>query len=387
LVLTVTSTGQQAHTMILSDPDPVSDLWDGRKTTPKAAIEHYGLDRAHVLSGFEAFLRDFSLETENKFVTWCEDRYFIERVRSHFLSTPDSRPIQSPKGLIDSMRVIKSPGEIALMRKSCEIASEAFQAAMHFCRKRITKNLPVLEQQIWAKIDYECRLNGAERLAYPPVVASGGRANIIHYVFNNHPCGEDEMVLVDAGCEFYGYCSDITRTWPVSGSFSNDRQRSLYEMVLSVQTELIRRVEPGNTLERLFKTMGPLMIAGLQELGILNKSLDVHSLGATELALRFCPHHVSHYLGMDVHDTPSVERNEVLKPGMVITVEPGVYFSSTSSQKELLTKVGLEFDGIGIRIEDDVLVTPDGNDVLTSVCPKVIEEIEGCALIGYSTDD
>jgi Xaa-Pro aminopeptidase len=376
LVLTVTQEGNQVHPMFLSDPDPISELWVGRKTSPRAAVEHFGVDRAYVLSAFEGFLREFALATEKKFVMWCEDRHFVERVRSHFLTSTEARPVQSPKGLIDSMRVIKSAGEIRLMKKSCQIASEAFQEAIHFCGQRSGTEGPVSEHQIWAKIDYECRLRGAERLAYPPVVASGGRANIIHYVYNTNKCGEDEMVLVDAGCEFFGYCSDITRTWPVSGSFTNDRQRSLYEMVLYVQSEVLKKVEPGNTLERLFKTMGPLVMSGLQELGIVKKSIDVNSLGATDLTLRFCPHHVSHYLGMDVHDTPTVERHEGLKPGMIITVEPGIYLRAASSQKELLTKVGKEFDGIGIRIEDDVLVTPNGHEVLTAAAPKTVEEIE-----------
>ena len=381
LVLTVTNDGQQVHSMFLSDPDPLSDLWDGRKTSPRAAVEHYGLDRAYNLSGFEGFLREFALATEKKFVMWCEDRYFIERVRTHFLSSTEVRPIQSPKGLIDSMRVIKSPGEIALMRKSAQIASEAFQKTIHYCGQQGSEQGPVSEHQLWAKIDYECRVRGAERLAYPPVVASGSRANIIHYVFNNNKCGQDEMVLLDAGCEFFGYCSDITRTWPVSGSFTNDRQRSLYEMVLYIQSELIKKVQPGNTLERLFKSMGPLMVSGLQELGILSKSLDVNSVGVTELTLRFCPHHVSHYLGMDVHDTPTVEKHEPFKPGMILTVEPGIYITASSSQKELLTKVGKEFDGIGIRIEDDVLVKADGQEVLTEACPKTIQEIEHFARV------
>jgi len=300
LVLAISSNGEQIHSMFLNDPDPVSDLWDGRKTTPAAATEHLGLDRAYLLSSFDSYIRDFVVSSERKFLFWCEDRTFFERIRTHFLSSSEIQPIQSPKGLLHSLRVLKSPGEIELMRKSAHIASDAFKSTISYCSENIHANNPLSEHQIWAKMDYECRIRGADRLAYPPVVASGARANIIHYVHNTNLCGKDELCLVDAGCEFFGYCSDITRTFPVAGKFTYDHQRSLYELVLDIQQKLIQKVEPGMTLDRLFRSMGPLMLQGLQELGIIDKSLDI-TPGITDLTLRFCPHHVSHYLGMDVN--------------------------------------------------------------------------------------
>lgn len=219
-------------------------------------------------------------------------------------------------------------------------------------------------------------MHGGERLAYPPVVASGSRANIIHYVFNSNKCNPKDMVLVDAGCEFFGYCSDITRTWPISGKFTDDRHRSLYEMMLSVQTELIKQVQPGITLDQLFRIMSVHLVKGLEDLGIIKQGLSTSTGANSDIALRFCPHHVGHHLGLDVHDVSSVERNEGLQPGMVITIEPGAYIRNVPAQKDMLTKVGKEFIGLAVRIEDDVLVTTDGQNVLSASCPKSIADLE-----------
>ncbi|CAG7825530.1 unnamed protein product [Allacma fusca] len=367
-ILLISSPNEQRHIMFLGDPDPVGDLWDGPKTSPKAAVDYFGFDEAFLTSEFPIFLKHFH-NPRRSVMVWCEDRSFVEKGIREPYSIGISA-LENPRSILDTLRVLKSPGEIDLMKKSSQIASEAFQQAMVYCGE----NSQVNEHQIWAKIDYECRVRGAERLAYPPVVASGSRANVIHYVFNANKCKRDEMVLVDAGCEFFGYCSDITRTWPVSGKFDNDLHRSLYQMMLELQCDIIKQVRPGITLDQLFQAMGVQLIKGLQDLGIISQSLDVKSTSA--VALRFCPHHVSHYLGMDVHDTPTIERNESLLPGMIITVEPGVYIRTASNQKEFLTKVGREFEGIAIRIEDDVLVTDDGSCILTAECPKTIADIE-----------
>jgi Xaa-Pro aminopeptidase len=179
---------------------------------------------------------------------------------------------------------------------------------------------------------------------------------------------------VDAGCEFFGYCSDITRTWPVSGKFTDDRHRSLYEMLLQLQMNLIKDVRPGISLDQLFRIMSVQLVKGLEELSIIKPGLGNKS--KSDVALRFCPHHVGHHLGMDVHDTPSVSRSDPLEPGMIITIEPGIYIRNSASQKEILTKAGKEFMGIGMRIEDDVLITDNGQNVLSGSCPKHIEDIE-----------
>lgn len=378
IVLCVTPK-EQVHTLFLSDPDPMSDLWDGPKTNPKAAIDHYGFDQAYLASEFESFMNDFAKKTNRKVKVWCEDRSIVEKYLDPSFGF-EFKNAESPKAIMDTLRIVKSPGEIELMRQSARIASEAFQQTIKFCAELCSNGQSLNERQIWAKLDYECRLNGAERLAYPPVVAAGDRANIIHYVFNNNRCDPNDMILVDAGCEYFGYCSDITRTWPVSGKFNNEHHRALYEMVLKVQTDLIKHVEPGISLDELFRIMSGYLVKGLEELGVIHKGTynSRKTTNCHEIALRFCPHHVSHYLGMDVHDTSTIERNEALVPGMIVTVEPGIYLRKTSpsNQDAFLTKVGEEFRGLAIRIEDDVLVTQDGRSVLTASCPKAIEDIE-----------
>ncbi|ODN03923.1 putative Xaa-Pro aminopeptidase 3 [Orchesella cincta] len=373
LVLCVTGK-EQLHTLFLSDPDPTSDLWDGPKTSPQAAVDHYGFDQAYLASEFESFMTSFAQKTKRKVKVWCEDRSIVERYLDPSFGF-EFKNAESPKAIIDTLRLIKSPAEIDLMRHSSRIASEAFQQTIRFCAEWNAKGQTINEHQIWAKLDYECRMHGAERLAYPPVVASGGRANIIHYVFNSNKCQPNDMILVDAGCEFFGYCSDITRTWPVGGKFTNEHHKSLYEMMHKTQTELIKKVEPGISLDQLFGVMSEYLVKGLEELGIIKEGSS-QSGNCQEIALRFCPHHVSHYLGMDVHDTATVGRNEPLAAGMVITVEPGIYLRTSSNQRDYLTKVGKEFNGIAIRIEDDVLVTENGHNVLTSSCPKSVKDIE-----------
>lgn len=380
IVLTATR-NEQTHLYFLPDPDPMSELWDGPKTTPQAAMSHYGFNEAFYGSNFKAFIDNFIRHSSSTVRLWCEDQIFLQNLLGPEL-VQQFKSYASPTQLIDSLRVVKSPSEIALMQKSCDIAAQSFTKAIQFCSQRVNSGTPISEHHIWAKMDYECRLMGAERLAYPPVVASGERAGVIHYIFNANKCNPDDVILVDAGCEFFGYCSDITRTWPMKGKFSSDRHRSLYEMLYEMQVDLIKMTGPGITLDTVFKDMGDMLLKGLKELGIIELGPRFKwnsSNNSSEYALRFCPHHVGHHLGMDVHDTSTVDRRKPLAPGMVVTIEPGIYISDNASQSPFLTKVGKEFVGIGMRIEDDVAITENGNDVLSKNCPKSVRDIEQCA--------
>lgn len=207
-------------------------------------------------------------------------------------------------------------------------------------------------------------------MAYPPVVAGGANATVIHYVNNNQIVRDGEMVLMDAGCEFGGYTSDITRTWPINGEFS-EPQRILYEVLAQVQKELLGCLQHagGETLDQLFDTMCLKLGKYLQEVGLIPKSAQGVELGRA--AYKFCPHHVSHYLGMDVHDTPLISRSIGLTPGMVCTVEPGIYIGKDRRD------VPEEFRGLGLRIEDDVLILPDKQiEVLTESCVKDLRQLE-----------
>ncbi|GIY25204.1 xaa-Pro aminopeptidase 3 [Caerostris extrusa] len=222
------------------------------------------------------------------------------------------------------------------------------------------------EAHLEAKMDYECRLRGADHPAFPPVVAGGARAKTIHYTDNNQIIKDNEMVLMDAGCEFHGYVSDITRTWPVNGKFT-DTQKELYEIILSIQEEMIQLFKAKISLDDMLKIMCCKLGRKLQELGIIPKSVPQEKLA--QAAFEMCPHHVSHYLGMDVHDTSLISRSNKLLPGMVVTVEPGIYLSNDTKYPE-------KYRGLGIRLEDDILITNDGYEVLTSNCPKKVHEIE-----------
>ncbi|EDW56252.1 GM22689 [Drosophila sechellia] len=206
-----------------------------------------------------------------------------------------------------------------------------------------------------------------------PVVAAGQNATVIHYVANSQLLGQHDLVLMDAGCEYGGYTSDITRTWPASGLFT-EPQRTLYDMLHQLQGEIIGNVmKPGGeTLDQLFETTCYKLGKYLQEIGLVGKSFSEYKELVSQ-GYRFCPHHVSHYLGMDVHDTPHVPRNTRIVPGMVFTIEPGIYIGQDCGD------VPPEFRGIGIRIEDDLLINENGHvEVLTEACvkdPRALQEL------------
>lgn len=251
------------------------------------------------------------------------------------------------------------------MRKTCRIASECINETMRDTKPGDS------EHHIFARVDYKCRMQNASFLAYPPVVASGNNATTIHYISNSQLTKEGDMVLMDAGCEYGGYSSDITRTWPVSGKF-NPHQQILYEVISHLQKDLINLLQKpkvGQTLDQLFETMCLLLGKYLQEVGLISKSITGVALARE--GYKFCPHHVSHYLGMDVHDTPLISRSIKLTPGIVCTVEPGIYIS------EDRTDVPEEFRGLGIRIEDDILIKENGEvENLTEACVKDRSELE-----------
>ncbi|KAI5631650.1 metallopeptidase family m24 domain-containing protein [Phthorimaea operculella] len=271
-----------------------------------------------------------------------------------------------PQRYIQNMRLIKSPAEIELMKETCYIGAQAVNMAMACTKPGIT------EACVSAVLDFTSRQAGAEQLAFPPVVAGGPRAVHIHYVTNDQVLNEGENLLVDAGCQRWLYNSDISRTWPVSGTFS-PYHKILYELVLTVQKRLIEIL--GDTrppLDQLFDQMCRLLGKYLQQEGVLPKDIEGQELASR--AYRLCPHHVSHYLGLDVHDSSLVKRNSPVEPGMVVTVEPGLYIKPDD------TTVPPEFRGVGIRIEDDVLITNSKPLVLTDSCAKEVHDVE--AIVG-----
>ncbi|CAG5134334.1 unnamed protein product [Candidula unifasciata] len=359
------STGEHESHLFVPRKDAAKELWDGPRSGAAGAMELTGVDTAFNSGEIEKYLQFYNSKHKD-FVLWYNHSKpvhtdFHNRIISQLMHDHRHKYLENVSELCQRLRLLKSPAEIQLMQQSAKIASEAFVEVMKFSKPQVN------EAHLWAKMDFECRLRGAEFLAYPPVVAGGARANIIHYITNNQVIAGGEMVLMDAGCEFHGYASDITRTWPVSGHFT-EPQRKLYNATLRVQEACIRMCTTEFSLDDIYNHMLVLLAAELTQLGIISPDCSYDQ--RLNLARQFCPHHVSHYLGMDVHDTSSVSRKIKLQPNMVVTVEPGIYIPEDNY------KVSLEFRGMGIRIEDNILVTETEPVNLSASCPKRVEDIE-----------
>ncbi|EDW66039.1 xaa-Pro aminopeptidase 3 [Drosophila virilis] len=366
LLLTIDDVGTVQSTLFMRPKDPHAELWDGPRTGPDYAVQLFGVHEAQPIDNFQQTLA--ARIAQLKPHLWFDLKQSeLPNVTDAMLQVCNNERTQllPVYTFVENMRLIKSPAEMQLMRRTCSIASHAFNEVMAETRPGQS------EHQLYASIDFKCRMRSASYLAYPPVVAAGKNATVIHYVNNTQLLQPQELLLMDAGCEYGGYTSDITRTWPVSGQFT-DPQRTLYDMMEQLQKETIELImQPGGeTLDQMFETTCYRLGKYLQEIGLVGKDLTDHKELATQ-GYKFCPHHVSHYLGMDVHDTPHVPRNTRLQPGMVFTVEPGIYID------EKRTDVPDEFRGIGIRIEDDILINEQGQiEVLTAGCVKERRALE-----------
>jgi len=273
-------------------------------------------------------------------------------------------PVRDPSEAVGEMRLFKSAEEVELLRKACEYSASAHKLAMKEARPGMN------EFEIEALIDYAFRKNGCQRVGYGSIVAGGKNATCLHYVANNEVLRDGDLLLIDAGGEYNYYCSDITRTFPVGKSFTEAQGRA-YELVLRAQKEAIAMVKPGATIAGIHQHVCEVLTEGLLSLGLLTGKRD--ELLKTNGYTRFYPHRTSHYLGMDVHDVGLYLRNgepRLLEAGMVFTIEPGFYVQPSD------TAVPAEYQNIGIRIEDDILVTPKGCENLTSSCPKERSELE-----------
>jgi Xaa-Pro aminopeptidase len=262
------------------------------------------------------------------------------------------------------MRLVKDANELDVMRRAAQISAGAHVRAMQIARPGLR------EYEVEAELLHEFRRNGAQAPAYTPIVAGGANACVLHYVANDQPLKRGDLLLIDAGCELDGYASDITRTFPVSGSFSGP-QRDVYELVLAAQSAAISEVQAGNSWERPHEAAVRVLAHGFIDLGLCQGTVDaVIESGDYR---RFYMHRTGHWLGMDVHDVGDYKRDGIwrpLAPGMVLTVEPGCYIRPGDG-------VPQELWNIGVRIEDDVVVTPSGCEVITADAPKTVADIEG----------
>ena len=355
-------------TLFVQPRDTKTEIWEGRRVGVEGAVSGWPVDQARSL--------DDLTKTVNSHLDACGSVYCLNGLNSVLdeLVAATQHEIADPTPILDDMRVLKSEEEVQIMQESANIASASHVAAMRATSPGIG------EWQIQSVIEAHftaCR----SRWSYPSIVGGGENATILHYNSNDNEISNGELVLVDAGCEVSGYASDITRTWPVSGKFS-DPQREIYELVLKAQLAGIDSCQAGSPWSSMHHATSRVLAQGLIDLGVLDSSLD-DALGDDFNGpfRNYFMHGTGHMLGLDVHDVGGGRQGDdgperQLEPGMVLTVEPGLYFGSWRTDVEIPSR----YAGIGIRIEDNVLITENGPVVLTSNCPKTIDEIE--ALVG-----
>jgi len=362
--------------MFVRPRDPELETWDGRRAGLEGAQATYGADTAYPAAELAAKLGEL--------IANCEDLHYslgLDNEMDHLVASTiaklrksEKRGKRPPRAVIDptialhELRLHKRPEELTAMRKAAEISVEAHIAAMKAGKPGS------FEHELEALINYTFRRRGGSGPGYATIVGAGENATILHYVENRCAIADGDLVLIDAGCEYNHYTADITRTWPASGKFTPIQKR-VYQIVLDVQLEAIAMVKPGVTLDEIHHHCVRRLTEGMIALGLLAGNAEDRV--ADQSFRKFYMHGTSHWLGLDVHDAGAYTvggKARPLQPGMVITIEPGLYVAADAPD------VPPELRGIGIRIEDDVLVTAGDPDVLTAACPKKIEDIEAaCA--------
>lgn len=371
--LVFVKSGDVAKVLLFVQPkDETMELWTGKRTGVDAAKERFDLDEVYSIDAFENVVREELKNKKRLYLDLFSDdpKYDVVRTQCRHL-VHDRSSVVSPRTFIDiiemvqAMRLIKDEHEIILIREALDITKEAHHAAMRSAHPGLH------EFTLQADIEYVFRHRGAHSNAYMTIVAGGNNANTLHYINNSDVFGADDLVLIDAGCEYKMYASDITRTFPVGGTYTSP-QREVYEMVLDVQLRIIAMIRPGIIKKELQQMSELWLTEGLVKLGILNG--EVGALMEAKKHKTYFPHGIGHWLGMDVHDPcPYVDANgeEIcFAAGMVLTIEPGVYIRVDDMD------VPQRYRGIGIRIEDNILVTEEGYENLSGGIAKTVEEVE-----------
>ncbi|MBW8367810.1 MAG: aminopeptidase P N-terminal domain-containing protein [Arenimonas sp.] len=351
--------------------DPERETWDGPRAGTEGAVDAHGFDDAYPIADLDEILPGLLEGRSRVYYHFGRDTEFdlkligwVNRVRSqvrHGAQPPHE--FLELGHLLHELRLFKSPGELKLMRQSARIACEAQLAAMRATR------IGGREYEVEAALQYVYRRNNAVA-AYEPIVGSGANGCVLHYRDNNAPTADGDLLLCDAGAEFANYASDITRTWPVNGRYSSE-QRALYDVVLSAQEAAMAQARPGKPWIAGHDAAVATITEGLLSLGLLKGTLK--QALASESYKKFYMHKTGHWLGLDVHDVGEYKvagEFRELEPGMVFTIEPGIYIAPGTKG------VPSKWQGIGIRIEDDVLVTRDGHEVLTDGVPRAIDAVE-----------
>lgn len=358
--------------------EPEMELWTGKRLGVEEAKNHFLFDEIYESDCFSKELENLLPGFRNIYCDMFENDDLFAEIKRIAKMVKKKRDVRiSPSSfinvtdIIEKMRLVKSSEEVALIEKALEITKEAHHSVMKIIKPSM------LEYELQAEYEYTFKRRGAYSDAYTTIVAGGDNANTLHYIKNSEVLKSGELVLIDAGCEYKMYASDITRTFPVNGKFS-DAQREVYEMVLDVQIKVIEYIKPGITKSELQHYSEKLLTEGMIRLGILKGS--VGNLLDDKSFKKYYPHGIGHWLGLDVHDqAPYFEENSeeiVFVEGMVLTIEPGIYLSQNDSD------IPQKYRGIGVRIEDDILVTAEGNRNLSEKIVKSVKEIEN--LMKYS---
>jgi len=348
------------------------EIWTGIRPGVEGALRDFGADAAHPIEELPKLLPELLSKARRVYHVLGRDASVDGRI----VATLDEMRLRSrqglvppdelvdPRGVLHEMRLFKGSEELACMQRAAEISREGHAEAARLAHGG--RN----ERELEAVLDYTFRRRGGNGPAYGTIVGGGANATILHYVTNDQPLREGTLVLIDAGCEYQGYASDVTRTYPVGGRFSGPG-RAVYDVVLAAQEAGLQAGRPGATLEEVHRAALRVLVQGMVDLGFLNGALD--DLIAREAYRPYYMHRTSHWLGLDVHDVGTYSRDgkpRPLEPGMVFTVEPGLYVAPDDERADA------RFRGIGVRIEDDVLVTAEGLENLTAAIPKQPEEIE-----------
>ena len=349
--------------------NPERELWDGPRAGPEGAVETYGADDAYPIDDLDDILPGLLERSDRVYYSIGKHEFdhkllaFIQTLNSKRQSSHAPSELVALDHLLHEMRLFKSRVEAGTMRRSAKIAVAAHERAMQLARPGM------IEYELEAEFLHEFRRHGAD-CSYPPIVAAGANACVLHYRANDAALCDGDLVLIDAGCELQMYASDVTRTFPVNGVFSKP-QRELYEVVLAANRAATQAAQAGNHWNDPHDAAVGEVTRGLKDLGLLEGR--VHNLFKSQAYRQVFMHRTGHWLGLDVHDVGDYKVGDqwrLLEPGMVMTIEPGIYVSPTNKD------VAKRWRGIGIRIEDDVLVTRDGPDVLTADLAASVEEIE-----------
>jgi len=368
--------GEWTTHLFVQPKDTLMEIWEGRRPGVEGALKDWAVDRAdsshEILIHLEHLLESsvrvhvrtgINPKIDSLVKSAVEKR---DRKRQHFGSGPIS--VEDPSRRIAEMRLRKSEEEILQMRYAAEVSSKAHELAMAASKDGIH------EFQIQSIIEGFFVYGGTSGWAYPSIVGCGENATILHYTVNNSPCDSNEIILIDAGAEYEGYAADITRSWPIGGVFS-EAQKEIYEIVLDAQEKAIDACRVGNPYNEPHDVARKALAEGLVRLGVIKQSVEeALDMESGELK-KWYMHNTGHWLGLDVHDVGTYKPDgtpRLLEAGMVLTVEPGLYFGAWRPDVDCPQR----YANIGIRIEDDVLVTDGDPDVLTGSCPKTIDDIE-----------